>query len=76
MSASEALERQHAWRDEWEARHAKNWLENFNGLLYPATQAQPIVAAIVSEPHSAPVIRDLELFLNGRVLSPAPKERP
>lgn len=26
------------------------------------------------EPHSASVIRDLEVFINGRVLSPAPKE--
>lgn len=40
-------------------------------LLYrPAQPMQPLPL----EPPSASVIRELELQLNGRVLSPAPKE--
>ncbi len=67
-----------AWHAEWEASHAHRWRpsagygRNGRRLYRPTEPVEPLPL----EPPSASVIREIELQLNGRVLSPAPKERP
>lgn len=68
-----------AWHARWERDYSGRWKatgghDGFGHRVYQPTEpARPITLRI--EPHSASVIRDLEVFINGRVLS-APKETP
>ena len=72
------FERVTAWHAEWDARHAPRWKpsagydRNGSRLYRPIEPLKPLPL----EPPSASVIREIELQLNGRVLSPAPKETP
>lgn len=70
------FERVTAWHAQWDATCSERWRatgghdRNGQRLYRPAQPMQPAPL----EPPSASVIRELELELNGRVLSPAPKE--
>jgi hypothetical protein len=72
------FERVTAWHAEWDATHSERWRatgghdKNGQRLYRPALPMKPLRI----EPPSASVIRELELLINGRVLSPAPKETP
>jgi hypothetical protein len=72
------FERVTAWHAQWETAHAHRWRQsagydrNGRRLYRPTEPMKPLPL----EPPSASVIREIELQLNGRVLSPAPKETP
>lgn len=67
-----------AWQAQWSASFHERWKatggHGYAGqrLYRPLAPVKPLPL----EPPSASVIRELELLINGRVLSPAPKERP
>ena len=69
-----------AWHSLWQRDCSGRWgatggHDGFGHRLYrPTEPVRPVT--LPSEPHSASVIRDLEVFINGRVLSAPPKEIP
>ena len=65
-----------AWESEWEQRFSPHYRARGDGGLFPRPKVKPSPLnepGAGREPHSASVIRALELQINGRVLSP-PKE--
>lgn len=69
-------ERVAAWHARWERDYSPRWRathghdRNGQRLYRSTTPLKPLPL----EPPSASVLRELELQINGRVLSPAPKE--
>lgn len=64
------------YQREWEQRHRARWAPDRAQGWLPIAALEPAASPARGEPHSASVIRALEVHINGRVLSPAPKETP
>lgn len=62
-----------AWRLEWEQKHAHRWAP-YRGRLIPKAPNPVTLRARGPEPHSASVIRALEVQINGRGISPGLEE--
>lgn len=62
------------WNTKWEQRYAKNYVPRDDGQHFARPGLKPTPTNTppkgAREPHSAAVIRALELHINGRVLSP------